>query len=288
MPYAVRLMSYAVYAYVWASADSQAVHIQYDHMVQSEPNDNCHRFIQDGELQAAHHFKHVQDHGRGHGYCFRHDRTCAVPNDRPHLLVVGTPCPIFSNMNPKAFEGTADEIAERQTASKDYQTIKACAEVIRKYEPYVFVWENVAAVSKKRKRGDKGAKSPLDRVLELLRTEAYTGQVIMHGCSSNWQMWSRQRCYVVLVHSDAGGQFTATKIERMVGRFEKDTSMIKDELWKDIVITDDDELIARRMKEREAKPMGYTLGDPQPTAHKCTSAVLRLTGFRWGVCGVGE
>ena len=69
----------------------------------------------------------------------------------------------------------------------------------------------------------------------------------------------------------------ATKIERMIGYFEKATSIIKDELWKDIIITDDDELIARRMKEREAKPMGYTLGDPQPTAHKCRPSVNRIS-----------
>ena len=273
-------MSYAVYAYVWVSADSQAVNIHYDHVVQSEPNDDCRRFIKAGDLEARHHFKDVQDHAQGCGYCLRHDSLCILPNDRPHVLVVGTPCPIFSTMNPKAFEGNDDEIAERQTASKDYQTIEACAKVIRKYEPSVFVWENVAAVSKKRKRGDKDGKSPLDRVLELLRTDAYTGQVIMHGCSSNWQMWPRQRCYVVLVHQDVGGQVTATKIERMIGYFEKATSIIKDELWKDIIITDDDELIARRMREREAKPMGYTLGDPQPTSaqvHKCRSSVNRIS-----------
>ena len=180
------------------------------------------------------------------------------------MFVVGTPCPIFSSMNPKAFEGTTDAIAERQAASKDYQTIKACAEVIRKYEPYVFVWENVAAVAKKRKRGAKDGPSPLDRVLALLRTDAYTGLVIMHGCSSSWQMWSRQRCYVVLVHKDAGGQSTATNIQRMMIQFEKEPTIIKDELWKDIIITDNDELIARRMKEREAKPMGYTSGDLTP------------------------
>ena len=93
-------------------------------------------------------------------------------------------------------------------------------------------------------------------------------------------MWSRQRCYVVLVHQDVGGQVTATKIERMMGYFEKATSIIKDELWKEIIITDDDELIARRMREREAKPMGYTLGDPQPTSaqvHKCRSSVNRIS-----------
>ena len=111
-------MSYAVFAYVWVSADSQAVNIQYEHVVQSEPNDDCRRFIKAGDLEARHHFKDVQDHAQGCGYCLRHDTLCIIPNERPHVLVVGTPCPIFSTMNPKAFEGTADEIAERQTASR--------------------------------------------------------------------------------------------------------------------------------------------------------------------------
>ena len=65
MPYALWpyvVCRICVYAYVWVSADSQAVNIQYEHVVQSEPNDYCRRFIKDADLEADHQFRQVQDH----------------------------------------------------------------------------------------------------------------------------------------------------------------------------------------------------------------------------------
>ena len=166
----------------------------------------------------------------GRGKCFKHGCDCSVPTTRPDISSGGFPCVPFSKQ--RNTKGGTDRTSDASKHPQYFTTLEDLPTYLEIRRPRSFYMENVAMIAKELK--SLGGRSALDLLVEKIAPLGYSCKAIILDHKVFVRV-NRPRLFLIIVHTDCGGQRAAEWIAFTIAEAMKYRSKFPPAEFFDIV-----------------------------------------------------